>query len=395
MGRDKLWIDIFGRPVWRWSLDALVDAADLAAIVVVAPARRHAEFRGHLPEGSQSEPRFLLADGGATRADSVVAGLGALSKAGLPDDTLVLIHDAARPAASPDLVRRVIEAATEAGTSAAAVVPAVPVHDSLRRVMSEDGESVVVETVDRGALVATQTPQLAPLGMLRDALDAAGALGMETTDEAGALAAARHPVRVVAGDPANHKLTDAADEHLVRAVLRARVSPLAPPPEVPPTCRAGVGFDAHRLVEGRPLRLGGVLFPDEARGLEGHSDGDAALHAVIDALLGAAGLGDIGQWFPAEERWRDASSSALLSSTVDRVREAGWEPMSADLVIVAARPAVSPRRDEIEAGVAALLGIDAAAVSVRGTTSDGLGFTGSEGIAAHAVAVVRRVGAAA
>lgn len=394
MGRDKLWIDVYGRPVWRWSLDTLLTAPELAAVAVVVPAGSRERFGEYLPQtDSAAGPRLLLADGGASRADSVAAGLEMLRDAGLGDDTLVLVHDAARPAAGPDLVRRVVEAATAPGAAHAGVVPAVPVRDSLRRVMSEEGESVVVETVDRSALVATQTPQLTPLGMLREALLAAAALGMEVTDEAAALAAARHPVRVVSGDPENHKLTDLADEQLVRAVLRGRVAPLAGPVSPPRDGGVGIGFDAHRLVSGRPLRLGGLAFPDEPRGLEGHSDGDVALHAIIDALLGAGGAGDIGELFPAEERWRGADSTEMLRTAVGRVRDSGWEPASVDLVIVAARPAVAPRRAEMAAQIADALGVDASCVSVRGTTSDGLGFTGSEGIAAHAAAVVRARGA--
>ena len=399
MGRDKLWIDIFGRPAWRWSLDALLGLGELEAVAVVTPAGAADRYRDSLPSAAPGDaassdtpsaraPRFLVTDGGASRADSVAAGLDALASAGLADETLVLVHDAARPAASTELIRRVVSAA-EALNRPAGVVPAVPVHDSLRRVMSEDGESVVVETVDRASLVATQTPQLAPLGMLREALRVGASLAMELTDEAAALTAARQPVHVVPGDPENHKLTDAADERLVRAVLRARVAPVSAPPAVPAGGRAAVGFDAHRLVAGRPLRLGGVAFPDEPRGLEGHSDGDAALHAVIDALLGAAGAGDIGEAFPAEEQWRDADSAELTRLAADRVRAAGWEPASVDVVIVAAQPSVAPRRGEMEERIGGLVGLPVEAVTVRGTTSDGLGFTAAEGIAAHAVAVVR------
>jgi 2-C-methyl-D-erythritol 2,4-cyclodiphosphate synthase len=161
------------------------------------------------------------------------------------------------------------------------------------------------------------------------------------------------------------------------------------PPDVPWGGRAGIGFDAHRLEHGRPLHLGGLAFPDEPRGLAGHSDGDVALHALIDALLGAAHLGDIGELFPdSDERWRGADSADLVRVAVQRVRAAGLRPASADLTIIAAHPAIAPVRSRMEIRVAELLGIVPSQVSVKGTTSDGLGFTGSDGIAAYALALV-------
>jgi 2-C-methyl-D-erythritol 2,4-cyclodiphosphate synthase len=154
-----------------------------------------------------------------------------------------------------------------------------------------------------------------------------------------------------------------------------------------------VGFDAHRLEPGRTLHLGGLAFPDEPRGLVGHSDGDAALHAVIDALLGAAGLGDIGTLFPPDDpAWDGANSGELLERAIRKVAEAGWAPISIDLAIAAAHPLIAPRRGELASRVGALAGLVPEAVTVRGTTSDGLGFAGSEGIAAWAVAVVERRG---
>ncbi|MFN2568692.1 MAG: 2-C-methyl-D-erythritol 2,4-cyclodiphosphate synthase [Candidatus Dormibacteria bacterium] len=161
------------------------------------------------------------------------------------------------------------------------------------------------------------------------------------------------------------------------------------PPSIPSGARAGIGFDAHRLEAGRRLRLGGVTFPDEPRGLAGHSDGDAALHALIDALLGAAHLGDIGTLFPPdEERWRHADSAHLLRLTVQRLIGSGWRPRVADLVIVADAPTIHPVRDRVEARIAELLGLDSTRVSVKGTTSDGLGIAAGGGVAAYALATI-------
>ncbi|TMB57882.1 MAG: 2-C-methyl-D-erythritol 2,4-cyclodiphosphate synthase [Chloroflexi bacterium] len=164
-------------------------------------------------------------------------------------------------------------------------------------------------------------------------------------------------------------------------------------PVEPPTAageRTGIGFDAHRFDPALPLRLGGLAVKGEP-GLAGHSDGDAALHAVIDALLGAAGLGDIGSLYPADDpRWQDADSAELLRGAVDRLSDAGWHPSGIDLAIVAQRPSIAELRDEMVKRIAGLCGVDEAAVSVKGTTSDGLGFAGNEGIAAFAVAAIAR-----
>jgi 2-C-methyl-D-erythritol 4-phosphate cytidylyltransferase/2-C-methyl-D-erythritol 2,4-cyclodiphosphate synthase len=244
----------------------------------------------------------------------------------------------------------------------------------------------VVAPVEREEVVAAQTPQAARLGALRAAIEEAHAWGRPITDDAGALAAAGVPVHVVPGDPANRKLTDPADLAPLRAQLAAAATGVAPGAS---GARWGIGFDAHRLVVGRPMRLAGVAFPDEKRGPEGHSDGDAALHALIDALLGAAALGDVGSLFPSDDAaWKGADSADLVTRAVARLNEAGWRPASVDLVIAVGQPKIADSRDELVARVAKLLGVMAEAVSVKGTTSDGLGFTGSEGVAAWAVASV-------
>jgi 2-C-methyl-D-erythritol 2,4-cyclodiphosphate synthase len=265
-------------------------------------------------------------------------------------------------------------------------IPVVDLHDSLKKV---DSTGRVVAAIDRQGVAAAQTPQAATLVVLRAALEEAQAWGRKFTDEAEALAAGGVGVNTIAGEAGNRKLTEPGDEVLLAGLLASRAAPLVAP-EVGPGERAGIGFDAHRFAEGTPLRLGGLAFPGEP-GLAGHSDGDAALHAVIDALLGAAAAGDIGALYPpSDERWRDADSSDLLRGAVERIASAGWRPVSIDLAIVAAHPAISPRRDEMAARVASLCGIAADGVSVKGTTSDGLGFAGEEGVAAFAVAVIGR-----
>ncbi len=381
MGSDKLWADLWGRPTWRWSLDTLLAAAELERLAIAVPPEQLQRFTDALPP---SADRCLVVAGGEGRADSVIAGLSALSAAGLADDTLVLVHDAARPALTPELVASVADAAAAFD---GAVVPVIPVVDSLKRVRNER----VVAPVERDEVAAAQTPQAARLGALRAAIEEAHAWGRPITDDGGALAAAGVPVRVVAGDPANRKLTDPADLVTMRAALAMRATGLVAGAQAEAGHRVGIGFDAHRLVAGRPMVIGGVAFTDEARGPEGHSDGDAALHALIDALLGAVALGDVGTLFPAGEAWAGADSADLTSHAVRRLAEGGWRPFSAALSVVIRRPAIAPRRDDIAERMAALLGIEAGAVSVTGTTSDGLGFAGEEGLAAWAVTTVEPI----
>jgi 2-C-methyl-D-erythritol 4-phosphate cytidylyltransferase / 2-C-methyl-D-erythritol 2,4-cyclodiphosphate synthase len=264
------------------------------------------------------------------------------------------------------------------------VVPLVPLPDTPKTV---DETGAVHSTLDRETVQAAQTPQGATLEQLRAAMEESHAWGRPVTDEAAAMAAGAIAVRAVDGEPMNRKLTDAGDDAMLRAAL-AGWSLQVRPPAVASGMRAGIGFDAHRREEGRPLHLAGLEFPGEA-GMSGHSDGDAALHAVIDALLGAGGVGDVGTLFPSDdERFRDADSGELLRVAVARLADAGWKPAGLDLTIVARRPPIAPRRDEIVNRLAELTGLDRSVLSVKGTTSDGLGFAGAEGIAAFAVATV-------
>jgi len=378
MGGDKLWIELWGRPVWRWSLDALLAVPGMTTVVVVVPQDGVARFRSALPEAAKD--RCVVVPGGAERADSTLAGIAALTAAGLPEEAPVLIHDAARPAASTELMARVVGAVTPTD----GVIPVVDLHDSLKRI---DASGRVVAAVEREGVAAAQTPQAATLVVLRAALEEAQAWNRQVTDDAGALAAGGVTVHTLPGERGNVKLTEPGDEALLRAALSTSAVPLAAP-SVTDGQRAGIGFDAHAFAAGRPLRLGGVSFSGEA-GLAGHSDGDAALHAVIDALLGAAGAGDIGTLFPTHDpKWMDADSRDLLRGAVATLSAGGWRPRSVDVAIVASRPAIAPKRGEMAAAIAAACGIDARAVSVKGTTSDGLGFAGDEGIAAYAVAVI-------
>jgi 2-C-methyl-D-erythritol 4-phosphate cytidylyltransferase / 2-C-methyl-D-erythritol 2,4-cyclodiphosphate synthase len=384
MGSDKLWADLWGRPTWRWSLDTLLADPGLVRVAIAVPPDSVDRYAAALPDSAE---RCLVIPGGDARADSVIAGIWALTGAGHDDETLVLVHDAARPAVTLELVRSVAAAAARID---GAVIPVVPVTDTLKRIGSER----VVGPLDREEVAAAQTPQAARLGTLRAAIEESHAWGRPITDDAGALAAAGTPVHVVPGDAVNWKLTEPSDLVPMRAILAARASgEVAVRRERPPGARVGIGFDAHRLVEGRPMRLAGVTFASEPRGPEGHSDGDAALHALVDALLGAAAAGDIGSEFPPDDPQSEGADSAgFVRDAVQRIAEHGWRPASIDIAIAVAAPAIASRRDEITGRIAELVGIPRQAVSVKGTTSDGLGFAGADGVAAWAIAVVEPIG---
>ena len=303
--------------------------------------------------------------GGARRQDSVRLGVEAVSDVA----EVVLIHDAARPFATSSLIDRVIAAAVETG----AAIPALGCRDTVKRRDQATGR--VRESVPRVDLWLAQTPQ----GFRRDVLSTIGPLSAgerEATDESMLAEWAGLPVRIVEGDDRNVKITTPDDLALARGHAG-----------VPP--RVGTGYDLHRLVEGRPLVLAGIIVPFE-RGPLGHSDGDVLCHALTDALLGAAGAGDIGRHFPnTDPAWKNAPGLDLLARAVAIVAAAGYAPASADITIILERPKLSPMVDGMRARVAEVLGVPESAVSVKGKTNEGVDAVGrGEAIAAHAVAVL-------
>jgi 2-C-methyl-D-erythritol 4-phosphate cytidylyltransferase/2-C-methyl-D-erythritol 2,4-cyclodiphosphate synthase len=363
----KQFLDVGGQSVLERSVRALADRPAVAGVVVVLAPE---ELNGPRLPLVRSWPGVLaLAAGGATRADSVLRGLEAA-----PASRFVLVHDAARPMAPPELVERVIEAARRDG----AALPALQVPDTIKEV---DHEGAVLRTVDRSALCLAQTPQGARMDWLLDALRGAAADGVEVTDEAAALERAGHRVAVVAGDPRNRKITSEADlDELRRQSTEGEPSLL----------RVGSGFDVHPFAEGRALVLGGVRFEDEP-GLAGHSDADVVLHAAMDALLGAAGLDDIGALFPPDDPQYAGADSGKLASRVARlIVRRGLEVVNLDLTVLAERPRIRPRVAEMRERIAACLEIDSARVGLKATTLEGLGALGrAEGIACQAVALLR------
>jgi 2-C-methyl-D-erythritol 4-phosphate cytidylyltransferase/2-C-methyl-D-erythritol 2,4-cyclodiphosphate synthase len=361
-GTPKQFLDLGGRSVLRRSVDVFDGHPAVAALVVVLPADLAGE--GQAIVGATERPCRIVA-GGARRQDSVREGLRALP-AGID---LVLVHDAARPFADPALVDRVIAAAGESG----AAIPALAASDTVKRV--DPDRRTVVATLPREEIWLAQTPQ----AFRRDVLAAAVALGergVEGTDEAMLAERAGHTVRIVAGDARNVKITTADDLVNARGALAARP-------------RVGTGFDLHRLAEGRPLVLAGIVLPSD-RGPIGHSDGDVLCHSLIDAMLGAAGLGDIGRHFPdTDPQWTGAPGLDLLARAHAIVRDAGYVVANADATVVLERPKLAPHIDAIRTRVAGVLGIAVDRVSVKAKTNEGVDAVGrGEAIAAHATALV-------
>jgi 2-C-methyl-D-erythritol 4-phosphate cytidylyltransferase/2-C-methyl-D-erythritol 2,4-cyclodiphosphate synthase len=373
-GLDKLAAPIAGRPLLAWTLDALAGARVVGRLVVVTAPERIDSLRDApwLPSSV-----VAVVPGGDRRQASVAAGLAELdrldrARGGPADDRVVLVHDGARPLVSPALVEAVAEAAAAHG----AAIPVVPIGETVKRI--EDAR--VAATLDRTSLATAQTPQGVRRSILRAAFERFAASGPDTfTDEAALLEACSIPVHVIDGDPGNVKVTLPADLARAEAVLGTTSS----------TVRTGIGHDSHPFGPGMPLVLGGVRF-DGAPRLHGHSDGDVAIHAICDALLGAAGLGDLGRLFPAgPDTPAGIASRTLLDEVLRQVAGAGWRPASLDLTIVAARPKLGPRLDAMRDAIASALGLDVARVNVKASTGNLDGMEGAgRGISALALAVV-------
>jgi 2-C-methyl-D-erythritol 4-phosphate cytidylyltransferase/2-C-methyl-D-erythritol 2,4-cyclodiphosphate synthase len=371
-GTDKMLAMIDGRPLLAHTIAAFERPEEVGSVVVVTTDERR---RALVAGGWVDASRTTFVDGGERRQDSVRAGFAALERVS-PDgagDRVVLVHDGARPLVRSSLVVDVIAAAEREG----AAVPVVPVSDTIKRIAGGRIEA----TVDRSELVAAQTPQGVRRGLLRDALADSVAGDGTWTDEAALLEACGIAVHVVAGDPANLKVTVGDDLQRVASLLGADA----------PARRTGIGQDSHPFGPGEPLRLGAIEIAG-APALHGHSDGDVALHAVADALLGAAGDGDLGRLFPAGPSTpRGADSRELLAAVVARLAGEGWAPTGIDLTIVAARPRLGPYLDAMRKAVAATLGAPVDAVNIKASTGN---LDGAEGagraVSALAVATIER-----
>ncbi len=360
LGRNKALLALGGRSVLSRSVQAFDGLVD--AVIVVAAERDLERVR-------EAAPGALVVVGGATRQQSVLRGL---EQVGSRAD-IVLVHDAARPFVSREVILRCVESVRRNGSG----VACLPVKDTTKRV---NHDNTVLDTLPRDTLRAMQTPQAFKAGALRRAIEALEAQGLTATDDAGAMEAAGEAVYLVDGDERNIKLTTREDLRMAEFLLGGDAG--AP-------SRVGYGFDAHRLAEGRALVLCGVTIPFE-KGLLGHSDADVALHALMDALLGAAALGDIGAHFPSDDpQYKGISSLELLLRVAALLKERCYAVRNVDITIVAERPKIKPYVPDMIAKVSEALGIPSDAVSVKATTTEGMGFEGEgKGMSAHAVATV-------
>lgn len=372
-GGPKQYARVGDRSVVAHTLDALRRVPRIVqTLVVLAPA--DTRFEAAAPDFKGWAERI----GGATRAASVRAGLAALERHGARPQDWVLVHDAARCLVEPAWIERLIDACRDDEVGG---LLALPLADTLKQAAAD---SRAQGTVDRRGKWLAQTPQMFRLGRLAEALDRAGDT---VTDEAGAIEALGHAPLIVPGDADNFKLTWPEDFARAERVLAARRGgPVT-------TMRIGEGWDVHALVAGRPLILGGVTVPHD-RGLDGHSDADVLAHAITDALLGAAGLGDIGRHFPdTDPRFAGADSMVLLAEAAQRVRDAGYRIGNIDSTIVAQAPKLAPHIPAMRARLAEVLGLATDEVNVKAKTAEKMGPVGElKAIEARATCLLWQAG---
>lgn len=351
----KQFLKVRGRTILEMSVGAFEQNKYVDEIFVAANAD-YCELTEKLCRGFSKLKKIVA--GGAERQDSVRAALDCLRG----ENGIVLVHDAARPFVSEAVINAVIEGTADFG----AAIPTVPAKDTIRQV---DGTGS--RTLQRETLACVQTPQGFRISLIKHAFEKAQAEGFLGTDDASLVERMGINISMVQGEDGNRKITTRED-------LETEM-------------RIGTGYDVHRLVEGRPLVLCGEQIPYE-KGLLGHSDADVALHALMDAMLGAAGLGDIGKLFPdTDERYRGISSMKLLQKTAELLREAGYFLGNADITIIAQRPKIAGYIPKMRANIAEIMNCDENKINIKGTTTEKLGFVGrEEGIASEAVCILYR-----
>lgn len=367
----KQFLPLAGRPILAHTLGAFEQADRIDRVILVTPPGQESRCLRDIVEAFGFGKVVAVAPGGAERQDSVAEGLKAVGA----DAEVVAIHDGARPLILPEHIDAVVAAAQRDGAAALGT----PVSDTIKEVAGWR----VQRTLDRSQLWSVQTPQAFRTALIRQAHAVARKDGYLGTDDTVLVERLGIAVTVVAGRQDNLKLTIPEDLAVAEEILRRRAG-------ASPAWRIGQGYDVHRLVEGRPLVLGGVTVAFD-RGLMGHSDADVLSHAIADAILGGLNAGDIGRHFPdTDAAYAGISSLVLLTRVAERVREAGGEVVNVDATVMAQRPKLAPHISEMRMRVAASLGISADRVSIKATTTEGLGFVGQEsGMAAQAVALIQ------
>ncbi len=351
-------LQMLGRnPVYAWSVGAFQSHPDVSQVVLVIPTGTDADYT------AQSSSELVLVPGGETRTASVKAGLSACD---LSRDDVVLIHDAARPGLSCEMITDLIAALQTADGAA----PALPVADALKR---QDGGAL--QTVSRDDLYRVQTPQAFRYGAITEAL----ATSDNLVDDLAAIEAQRGMIKLIPGDETLAKITYPEDlERMERLLMPNTLLP-----------RIGTGFDVHAFEPGDHVTLCGVQIPHTHK-LKGHSDADVGWHALTDAIFGAAALGDLGDHFPpSDPQWKNVDSAIFLKHAITIASDVGWALASCDITIICEAPKVKPQREAMRARTAEVTGLPLSAISIKATTTEGLGFTGrGEGIAAQASAVL-------
>ena len=377
----KQYAQIGGRAVLSHAISAFADAPEITHIAVVVHQADHQIYADTLARDGAPDKLLAPISGGATRQESVLAGLNHLARHGAPD--AVLIHDGARPFVTGDVITRV----TEALKTRSAAIAALPLADTLQRA---DPGGKIKETLDREGLWRAQTPQGFVFDQIVHAHQKAARAGRsDFTDDAAVFTWAGGGVHLVEGSEQNHKMTTAEDLATADYLASQKATKTVTQPSPRTHVRTGSGFDVHRAVQGNHVWLCGIKVPAPFS-LSGHSDADVALHAVTDALYGALGDGDIGSHFPpSDPQWKGAPSHIFLAHAVDKVRLRGGSISNVDITIICETPKVGPHRDPMRHEVARILGLPIDRVSVKATTTEGLGFAGrGEGIAAMASATL-------
>lgn len=364
----KQYIEIAGKPLLYHTLMPFCTSPEIEHILVVGPPGENAQTKQMIR--SWSLPRSVqVVDGGEQRHDSVMNGLAALPA----DYKWLLIHDGVRPFVSHEMIHRVLEAAKACGSAIVAVTP--------RDTIKSRQDNFIAATLDRNALLAVQTPQAFRRDIIARAYQTALEQNSFSTDDAALVEQMGSPVAVVAGDYRNIKITAPVDLLLAQALMKEES-----------VMRIGHGYDVHAFSAGRKLILGGVDIPHE-KGLLGHSDADVLCHAVSDALLGAAALGDIGRHFPdTDPAYKGADSVQLLNQVVKLLAAEGYSIVNVDVTLILQRPKIAPHVTAMRQNLAAAMGLSVEAVSVKATTNEKLGFEGrEEGASCHAVALIEKI----